>query len=224
MTAAPHFPTRVWQVVQAMEQSPPKLRGVPMQYLPTAKLQCSKFPDVIQGLKPEDCSFDGKDNHHARVVCSLCYLAFDGVDEAHNLVTPLSWGGYTEFSGPPVSSSAAAPEARYVHALVHRREGSNPGEFGTGWNNSGYWTSQTGTHPVMDPLRDIALSIAKGNASLEEHMEGHTPQWNPKQFLGLCSKAAESDDALVRSFCEQVQFHEWKLLVEFCLSEMQGQQ
>ncbi|GFH15505.1 uncharacterized protein HaLaN_11744 [Haematococcus lacustris] len=48
------------------------------------------------------------------------HVAFGALDKAHNLVTPLSWGGRTEYGGEPIPKSPAAKEAAYVHALVHR--------------------------------------------------------------------------------------------------------
>lgn len=53
-----------------------------------------------------------------------------------------------EHAQPPIRGSPAAQEAAYVHALVHRWEGTHEGEFGTGFNNANYWYRAAGHHPV----------------------------------------------------------------------------
>ncbi len=67
--------------------------------------------------------------HHARVVAGLLHVACGGLDQAHNLVTPLCWGAPTPYAGRPIAGSAAAQDASYVHALVHRAE--------VGWSQDG---------------------------------------------------------------------------------------
>lgn len=59
--------------------------------------------------------------HFAQVAIALLYLACGGLDEAHNLVTPLSWPLKTDFGGKPVKGSPANAEASYAHALIHRQ-------------------------------------------------------------------------------------------------------
>lgn len=106
---------------------------------PQAQLSSAHLPDVIQGLTPQDvlpqpssqqepippdasspCTTEAQ--HHARVVAGLLYMACGGLDQAHNLVTPLCWGAPTPYAGRPIPGSAAAQDASYVHALVHRAE------------------------------------------------------------------------------------------------------
>lgn len=66
-------------------------------------------------------------------------------DEAHNLITPCTWPEETHFGFGPnqYTTVASGPKAfaTYLHALIHRREGFNLGEFGmTGWQNAFYWS------------------------------------------------------------------------------------
>ena len=53
-------------------------------------------------------------------------------DEAHDLITPLSWNEDTHFGGPSMVSQADASivtVAYYAHSLIHRREGFAQGEY-----------------------------------------------------------------------------------------------
>ena len=98
-----------------------------------------------------------------RCICCinvLDSLDISGLDEAHNIVLPYSWGQPTTQAGPPVSDSPASQESSYCHALVHRKEGEYDGELGlTGWNNSCFWFRTTGQHRQgCNALRDIQTS------------------------------------------------------------------
>lgn len=54
----------------------------------------------------------------ARVVCALLWVAFGALDQAHNTVTPLSWGSPTDFGG--VSTCVAVlPQLAVRLLLVH---------------------------------------------------------------------------------------------------------
>lgn len=48
-----------------------------------------------------------------------------------------------------VFDSSAQDDATYIHHLVHMREGQFPGEFGTGWNNAGFWAGSVDDHPTF---------------------------------------------------------------------------
>ncbi len=51
-----------------------------------------------------------------------------------------------------VEGSIARDDATYIHHLVHMREGQHPGEFGTGWNNAGFWAGSVGSHPTFEQV------------------------------------------------------------------------
>lgn len=95
------------------------------------------------------------------VAMALLFLGHGLTDEAHDLVTPLSWPEDTHFGyGPSIYSyvtPASQAYATYVHALVHRREGFNVGEFGmTGEYSSSSWLSR---HDIMTVLLMLTISF-----------------------------------------------------------------
>ena len=159
---------RLHKVLQHIACRTPDLRGTVMFYEPFPGLDSSRLNAedraIIEGLGAVSPSTD-----YVTVLKAALYLGIGGVDEAHNLVTPLSWGAFTEFGGFPVFGSVARQDASYVHALVHRAEGWNIGEFGgAGYSNSGYWWSMTGQHPVWHlwpsvPALLCALRVAPGS-------------------------------------------------------------
>lgn len=100
------------------------------------------LPAVAEGLLPEDCRISGAavTSHHAACVAAALLAAVGGLDAAHNLVTPLSWGSWTAYAGKPVHCTPPeAADAAYCHAMIHRQEGSADGEFGSGFTNANYW-------------------------------------------------------------------------------------
>jgi hypothetical protein len=58
-------------------------------------------PDCLQGLTPADVVTDSSKaaSHMARVIAGLLYAACGGLDQSHNLVTPLCWGSWTPYAG-----------------------------------------------------------------------------------------------------------------------------
>jgi hypothetical protein len=107
--------------------------------------------------------------HYAAVACGLLQLACGGLDECHAHVTPLSWDSPTLFGGEPVPDSPARVDATYAHHLVHLREGPLPGEFGTGWNNSAYWASVLGSHPIFSQVSPPNAWVAKATHAAAGH-------------------------------------------------------
>lgn len=81
--------------------------------------------------------------HYITLASSLIYLGNGFSDEAHNLVTPLSWGEDTYFGGYSMTSRASneiISTASYIHSLIHRREGFAMGEYSmVGYQNANYW-------------------------------------------------------------------------------------
>eukprot|EP00292_Cryptomonas_paramecium_P022322 CAMPEP_0113673846 /NCGR_PEP_ID=MMETSP0038_2-20120614/7078_1 /TAXON_ID=2898 /ORGANISM="Cryptomonas paramecium" /LENGTH=158 /DNA_ID=CAMNT_0000590337 /DNA_START=146 /DNA_END=619 /DNA_ORIENTATION=+ /assembly_acc=CAM_ASM_000170 len=139
---------KVKAIFQFLNQNPVDIVGTQMEYEPKDVMRRqTKRPFASSpafDLTPSDLldpPAEGGPSHFAVVACGLLQLACGGLDECHNAVTPLSWDAPTSFAGPPIADSPARAEATYAHHLVHMREGGNVGEFGTGWNNSGYWAS-----------------------------------------------------------------------------------
>eukprot|EP00877_Chromochloris_zofingiensis_P002972 jgi/Chrzof1/12676/Cz07g03120.t1 len=188
--------------------------SVHMQYEkdPTVPL-----PECVRGLQPKDVAQGStSDSDFAKVIAALLYVACGGLDEAHNLITPLSWGSWTPYAGAPVRNSPAAAEASYVHALTHRQEGNCIGEFGSGFSNANYWYASAGQHEIFPKLLGAAQQAAQGNAQLEKHVHSHGDSWQPAKFVDLCSKAASSKDPLLLKFCDQIMKSEFDLLLVYC--------
>ncbi len=152
----------------------------PMYYEPLSSLQSLRQPnaipptmrsivergalETIDDLTHSNGNGDGdgdlRNKHHIRVALALIYLGNGLADEAHDLITPLSWGEDTYFGGPTLishsSSSSSSPLshqgldgsdsivalASYAHSLLHRKEGFAPGEFGMmGYQNANFWAN-----------------------------------------------------------------------------------
>lgn len=101
---------------------------LPMTYANPPK---ARLPALAQSLRLADVLPGGgginsrpkEEVSAARLVLGLLYLAVGGLDEAH-----------------AIAQIAASREGHYLHAMLHRQEGSAPGEAGlTGWANSMYW-------------------------------------------------------------------------------------
>lgn len=85
-------------VLDYLQQHPMTVSSLAMQYdaEPTTTL-----PDCTQGLSPADVapSSSSEPSHMAKVIAGLLYAACGGLDQAHNLVTPLCWGSWTPYAG-----------------------------------------------------------------------------------------------------------------------------
>ncbi|KAJ1634722.1 hypothetical protein T492DRAFT_1142054 [Pavlovales sp. CCMP2436] len=177
---------------------------------------------------------------HVRVAAALVLLGSGAADEAHNLITPLSWQYGTTFGGPAVANSPAQREATYAHALVHRLEAHHLGEYGTGFHNSDFWfrylasesMGESGEHELFPRVRDAALSALESTCSatrehrlikrwadesLLQRAEGGL-SWAPIAFNGLLAQATSTPDDLLRAFCEVVAVAELEALLELCLA------
>ncbi len=202
------------------------LTSIPMEY--TAQ-PAAPLPSIAAGLSPADVMPAGATStaaagqlpDEATVITALLYLALGGVDQAHNLVTPLSWGAPTNYGGRPKTGSPAAQDAAYVHALVHRLEGACDGEFGSGFSNAQYWYRAAGQHPIAPAVLAAAKRAAGGNARLEALVAKHGSDWSPGRFVGVCEEASgRRGDAELRGFCEEVIRAEWHLLLEHCYQKL----
>jgi len=187
---------------------------------------CSEVVPEMEGRRVPEAFIQelrsrGVKQDKAEVGAAVLCLMLGGVDEAHNLVTPHSWASPTPFGGPPKFGSPVKQEAAYAHAVVHRMEGFNPGEFGDGWNNSGYWLSNafpTGSHAIFPKLleeaRGFAVGTDHGSREAQAALRGMGTQWSPHRFNQLCSDALECEDEELLSFCRAVQGRELALLFE----------
>lgn len=144
---------------------------------------------------------------------ALC-LMLGGLDEAHNIVTPHSWPEPTTFGGQPKHGSEMVVEASYCHHIIHRNEGEHLGEFGTGFNNSGYWISRAGDHPLYLQLRAMADQLAEGCSEAKSTMRAMGPTWKPKSFNSLCEEMLLLEEDELTDFVARVQASELRLLFD----------
>jgi hypothetical protein len=170
---------------------------------------------------------------------ALLCLGHGYSDEAHDLVTPLSWSEETHFGGPSlcaIVNEEVVTLASYVHSLVHRREGFAQGEFGMiGWQNANYWSSATNSRAAAQTLpyaniRNEVLAIGNefGDEAIQwckEHIidEGGNDEsyWEPRALHALCARTSRdesSHDNKLRLFAEQAAEAELRLLLHSSLN------
>lgn len=143
----------------------------------------------------------------ARCATAILLLGHGATDEAHDLVSPLSWPNELAFAyGPPV----VVPEnvltlSSYVHALVHRREGPFASEFGmTGFSNADYWAGSALRSPdgaealPLEEIRDSIMTVAASqpryaqDATVQQWVQDNVagdmafPVWDPRVLNELC--------------------------------------
>ena len=164
----------------------------------------------------------GGSSHFLAVAQALLFYAAGELDRSHNLVLPLSWPAATPFGGRPIPGSAAAQDATYVHALLHRQEGEFVGQEGggmVGWDNAAFWFSQVGRHPLYPAVLEGAARLAKGNRAAKAHVLRHGKGWKPRLFLELCQETQGTDSKLAQ-FCRAVMNLEWRLLLDHVLAKV----
>lgn len=166
------------------------------------------------------------DQDSAEVAAAVLCLMLGGLDEAHNLITPHTWAAPTTFAGPPKLQSTMSRDAKYCHVIVHRMEGENLGEFGSGFNNSGYWMGQafyfssgTSEHPIFPALRRDAEEFAEDASDARRLLRNMGPKWEPKLFNNFCEDALLHEDPELMEFCKKVQTRELQLLYEHIMTQ-----
>eukprot|EP00967_Tisochrysis_lutea_P059604 scaffold76001_cov30-Tisochrysis_lutea.AAC.1 len=221
----------------------PPLHYEPLVRLPSVRRarhsllsrEAARLAEDVEGWIEE---MGGSD--HARVALACLLLGGGGADEAHALVTPLSWPEATAFGGPPVEGSEAALHATYLHALIHRREAFHVGEFGTGWHNSAFWFGSLASRDesarllskVVTAAQEAAAEAAqKGCIEAQEWCEENGLHdgavWPSRAFNGLCNRVISkatllqestlSESSHLGEFAESVAVAELRLLLDECL-------
>jgi hypothetical protein len=133
--------------------------------------------------------FSVRDRGMAAACRAGLWLLFDFLDEAHT-----------------ISQDLHIPEGSYWHALVHRREPD--------YDNAKYWFRKVGKHPVYEPLRQQAATIAAKPPKAALFLSTQNT-WDPNAFVDLC-EAAQTDRISCGLLCQQIQRAEWDLLFDFC--------
>ncbi|GBF89920.1 hypothetical protein Rsub_02624 [Raphidocelis subcapitata] len=195
-------PPRVQQILDHLKSHPMGVTSQPLQYDAEPSTQ---LPPCVTGLSPDDA-----------------------------LPPPRRGGGGDEAAeaGPPVRGSPAARDAAYVHALIHRQEGSCDGEFGSGFSNANYWyaAAAAATHPIAPPLAAAARAAAGADPELRRHADalGAGGGFDAPRFVSLCQRAAGAGagagarDAALPAFCERVMASEVRLLLDHCYAAAAG--
>jgi hypothetical protein len=180
----------------------------------------------------------GIGSDYARVAAALVLLGAGAADEAHNLVTPLSWHYSTIFGGEAIDDSPAKREATYAHALVHRSEANHAGEYGNGFFNSAFWFRALGAHELDRNVREAALAAADTAAAREHRLiqrwvdeclggssgsgggdastDSELPTWSPIALNVLLAAATATPDDALREFCEAVATAELRCVRDLC--------
>lgn len=219
-----HLPESVQAIVDRIcagdaQELPLVLRPQKLHYLSTPELLplSERAPGAVELVEEIQALGQHAQSHHHIVVMALLLYGAGAMDEAHNLVLPLSWSAPTPFGGAAIRGSPAKQGATYVHAMLHRHEGELVGQEGggmVGWDNASFWFSQVGRHPLYARLRQEATVFAEGSPALQQHLKGHRNSWDPGRFLDLCRATVASGDADALQFCNQMLSVEWLLLLE----------
>jgi hypothetical protein len=246
------LPDVIAQAISDMQMPLSHESYLPMYYkslpeLARIRADAPDIPDFVRdvvgtiAMIRDDYAPDSVQEYLSRCAVALILLGHGGTDEAHDLVSPLSWPNELPFAyGPPV----AVPEqvlslASYVHALVHRREGPHPSEFGmTGFSNADYWAGSALRSPEgaealpLDEIRSSIMALATSeDATIQQWVQHNVaeenafPVWDPRVLNELCmnlqvaqkeGRQPQPSPALVH-FAEQAVLAEMKILLKHTL-------
>lgn len=219
-------------VLQLVEKSGVPVRNQVMEYKAEpsrSPLATCGIPELAPGgtkatqLLVAGLRAKGADADKAEVAAAVLCLMLGGLDEAHNLVTPHCWATPTTFSGPPKLGSTVFREAAYGQVIVHRMEGENLGEFGSGFNNSRYWLGQAfslgaSQHTIFAELRKDAEGFVGTCHDSRCLLRTMGPKWEPSLFNKLCEDVLLTEDPDTLEFCKAVQTRELQLLFEHIMA------
>jgi PAS domain S-box-containing protein len=178
----------------------------------------------------------------AQIASAILLLGHGYADHAHNLIGPLSFqNDLPYFHGPVViTDSDILAAASWLHALVHRREGPHPSEFGaTGYINSDFWASaalRSGGEETL-PLsimrsRVQELATECGPAAQEwfyrnYHSHNIVEEWDPRPLTALCEAVLPATPFVqnqrkhtLLEFTQQAALTELRVLLEHALTHL----
>ena len=230
----------------------PLMPSMPMYYEPLSSLQTLRQPASIpssvqsilqQGItesltKLANVPSDKDENtrqHLSSIALALVFLGNGLPDEAHDLITPLSWNEDTYFGGYTLMNQNLDPTvialASYTHALVHRREGFAQGEFGMmGYQNANYWANAANARNVNDvlPLKDIGNRIMNSSKEFGSEsiawceVNNVVSNFDVTLLHRLMADACRDENMSVemKEFAQHACEVELKTLIDFCFTEM----
>lgn len=214
----------------------------PMYYEPISSLRNLRKPESIpSSIQPimelsktiEDLTTDVP-NCKENIILSLALILLGNgfADEAHDLITPLSWNEDTYFGGPTLVSTVnndIVARASYIHMLLHRWEGFAMGEYSMiGYQNSNYWWQATMSRQIsslpLDEIRNIILETSQNYGSEAEEWctESISEPWDARALSQLCatvSKNESDSSSSLRSFAEKAAELELRVLLKSCLDQ-----
>lgn len=171
----------------------------------------------------------------ARIGAALLLLGHSFTDEAHNLVSPLSFPKELPFAyGPPTSTEPAVLAlASYVHCLVHRREGPHDSEFSmTGFGNSDYWAGAAlrsvgeETLPLAE-IRSAIMELANRHGLPAQEWVQHSllqskifAEWDPRLLTELCQSVLGKPEHPLHAFCASAAEMELRIVLRYTLSTL----
>lgn len=94
-----------------------------------------------------------------------------------------------------ISQDDASAEGSFWHGIMHRREGD--------YSNAAYWFRRVGAHSVLDDLAD-------------KHAVDYG---DPYHFIDAVAAAVKTRNAEGIVRLQQIQWTEWQLLVQDCMTE-----
>lgn len=231
-----------------------------MYYEPLSSLKTLRPPNAIPTtMKPiiergaietiDDLTLNPEDTycrHNAMIALALIFLGNGLADEAHDLITPLSWSEDTYFGGPTLCPRANDPVvamASYAHSLLHRREGFAQGEFGMmGYQNANYWPSATRSRGdkcmnnynglPYKKVREAVLELSTefgieaetwcNQHIVEEGGINNDEYWETRALHKLCASVSKEDNVSkgLKEFAEKAAEVELRVLLKCCLERV----
>ena len=223
--------------------------ALPMYYEPLTSLRTLRQPNAIPPtLKPiidipstinDLITLNNNDESRDNIITALAliFLGNGMGDEAHDLITPLSWSEDTYFGGPTLCSEAedaVVSMASYVHSLVHRKEGFAQGEFGMiGYQNANYWANAARARDdiAFIPYKEIRDSVLEASTEFGPEAENWCRQriveegghddcyWETRALHELCARVS-TDDSIsneLKEFAERAAEVELRVLLRCSL-------
>lgn len=251
------LPQHVMSAISSIQWSLSKPSN-PMYYEPLDKLETLRVSESVSTtmkpilergisntiddlLLPNSDDYDVVSRHNIMIALGLVCLGNGLVDEAHNLITPLSWKDETHFGGPTLLSSSTAVDdsvvsmASYAHSLLHRKEGFSRGEFGMiGYQNANFWARAThsrGDQCCSVPYKDIRENVLRishqygTTGKVKDWCQDHIideggiddEYWEMRALHQLCATVSSNDgDDELQEFAEKAAEVELRVLMKIC--------